>query len=98
MKEKIGQLGIRCYPSNELNEQMGLDAMGWLAEGLIDFCVPMLYIYFVLDSNMPIDWLVKAAHENGTSVYLVLQPYYTDGGAYTSNPQVACQAYVDVRT
>lgn len=79
IRSRGGQLGIRCYPSDNLNEQMGLDVKGWLAEGLIDFCVPMLYIYFVLDSNMPIDWLVKAAHDADASVYPVLQPYYADG-------------------
>ena len=70
------QLGVRCYPTEEMNAQMGLDIRGWLAEGLIDFCVPMLYIYFVLDSNMPIEWLVAAAHDADVSVYPVLQPYY----------------------
>ena len=71
-----GQLGVRCYPTEAMNTRMGLDIKDWLAEGLIDFCVPMLYIYFVLDANMPIEWLVNAAHDADTSVYPVLQPYY----------------------
>ena len=70
------QIGVRCYPTEELNRRMGLDITGWLREGLIDFCVPMLYIYFVLDANMPIEWLVEEAHAADISVYPVLQPYY----------------------
>ena len=55
-----------------------------LSEGLVDFCVPMLYIFFVLDSQMPIHWLVDAAHEADASVYGVLQPYYApEGGPQT---------------
>ena len=54
-----------------------------LSEGLVDFCVPMLYIFFVLDSQMPIRWLVDAAHEADASVYGVLQPYYApEGGEF----------------
>ena len=50
----------------------------------MDFCVPMLYIFFVLDSQMPIHWLVDAAHEADASVYGVLQPYYApEGGPQT---------------
>ena len=70
------QIGVRCYPTEEMNREMGLDLVCWLQEGLIDFCVPMLYIYFVLDANLPIEWLVEAAHDADASVYPVLQPYY----------------------
>lgn len=38
------QIGVRCYPTEAMNRQMGLDITGWLREGLIDFCVPMLCV------------------------------------------------------
>jgi hypothetical protein len=50
----------------------------WLREGLVDFVVPMLYRDFVLDANMPIGWLVEAAHARDMSVYGMLQPYRYD--------------------
>ena len=62
----------------ELNQKTGLDVQTWLQEGLVDFVVPMVYAFFVLDSNMPIDWLVQEAHENDISVYAMLQPYYSE--------------------
>ena len=73
-----GLVGARVYPTQELNEKTGLDVHTWLQEGLVDFVVPVVYAYFVLDGNMPIDWLVQAAHENEVSVYAMMQPYSTD--------------------
>ncbi|MBT4612543.1 MAG: hypothetical protein HOC05_21035 [Gemmatimonadetes bacterium] len=76
---KPGILGARVYPTPELNQRAGLDVDTWLAEGLVDFVIPMAYSCFVLDAQMPIDWIVKAAHDNDISVYGMLQPYYSDG-------------------
>ena len=73
-----GVVGARVYPTEELNAKTGLDVSTWLQEGLVDFVVPMVYAYFVLDANMPIDWLVQAAHEHDVSVYGMMQPYYTE--------------------
>jgi len=73
-----GQIGARVYPTEELNLKVGLDVCTWLREGLVDFVAPLVYAYFILDANMPIDWLVQAAHENGVAVYGMLQPYYRD--------------------
>ena len=73
-----GLIGARIYPTLELNRKTGLDVQTWLQEGLVDFVVPMVYAFFVLDANMPIDWLVQEAHENDISVYAMLQPYYTE--------------------
>ena len=73
-----GQIGARIYPTVELNQKTGLDVQTWLREGLVDFVVPMVYAFFVLDGNMPIDWLVQEAHENDISVYAMLQPYYSE--------------------
>ena len=74
-----GQLGARVYPTEELNLKTGLDVRAWLEEGLVDYVVPLVYVYFVIDSHMPTDWLVEAAHAHGVSVYSMLQPYYSDG-------------------
>lgn len=73
-----GQIGARIYPTLALNRSTGLDVQTWLEEGLVDFVVPMVYAFFVLDANMPIDWLVQEAHENDISVYAMLQPYYSE--------------------
>jgi hypothetical protein len=74
-----GQVGVRVYPSEELNERAGLEVATWLQEGLVDFVVPMVYSCFVLDANMPIDWIVAAAHAKQIPVYGMLQPYYGTG-------------------
>jgi hypothetical protein len=73
-----GLIGARVYPTEELNLKAGLDVTTWLREGLVDFVVPVLYLSFILDSDMPIDWLVEAAHEHDISVYPMLQPFSTD--------------------
>ena len=73
-----GQIGARVYPTEELNLRTGLDVSTWLREGLVDFVVPMLYRDFLLDANMPIGWLVEAAHGVEASVYGMLQPYRRD--------------------
>ena len=78
-----GQLGARIYPTEEMNRRAGLDVRTWLEEGLIDYAVPMLYLYFVVDANMPIDWVVQAAHAHDVSVYGMLQPYRTEESANT---------------
>ena len=43
-----GQIGVRIYPTLELNRKTGLDVQTWLREGLVDFVVPMVYAFFVL--------------------------------------------------
>ena len=78
-----GLVGARVYPTEELNLKVGLDVHTWLSEGLVDFVVPMLYVSNYLDANMPIDWVVQAAHENEISVYAMLQPYYYRIGTET---------------
>ncbi len=75
---KPGEVGARIYPTEELNLKAGLDVRTWLRDGLVDYVVPMLYLSFVLDADMPIDWLVEAAHESDVSIYGMLQPYYRD--------------------
>ena len=82
---KRGVVGARVYPTEELNRKCGLEVRAWLAEGLVDYVVPVLYGDFVVDANMPIEWLVDAAHTNEVSVYATLQPYYSDNGKCRSD-------------
>ena len=70
-----GQVGVRVLPTEEMNLAQGLDVRTWLREGLVDFVVPLRYGYMILDPNMPIDWLIEAAHEADVAVYGMLQPY-----------------------
>lgn len=73
-----GVVGVRVYPTQRANEQTGLEVERWLDEGLVDYVVPMVYGYMIIDGAMPIDWLVRAAHERDVSVYAMLQAYYSD--------------------
>ena len=67
--------GARIYPSEEANLAQGLDVRAWLAEGLLDFVVPVLYAYTDLDPNMPFRWVVEPAHDADASIYGFLQHY-----------------------
>ena len=69
------QIGARVYPTEEMCLAEGLDVRTWLKEGIVDFIVPMLYIDFNLDIDMPIEGLVDLAHKRDISVYGMLQPY-----------------------
>ena len=73
-----GQVGARVYPTEEMNRAHGLDVRTWLKRGLVDYLVPMLYINFTLDVDMPVGWLVQAAHEYQVSVYGMLMPFSGD--------------------
>ena len=70
-----GQVGVRVLPTEQMNLDQGLDVRAWLKTGMIDYVAPLRYAYMLLDPNLPIDWLIEAAHEADTSVYSVLQPY-----------------------
>ncbi|MEE2658966.1 MAG: hypothetical protein VX733_10705 [Candidatus Latescibacterota bacterium] len=71
-------VGARVYPTREANEKTGLQVERWLEEGLVDYVVPLVYGFMILDGAMPIDWIVRAAHARDVSVYAMLQPYYAD--------------------
>ena len=73
---KPGQVGARVYPTEAINRARGLDVRTWIAEGFIDYAVPMVYGYNLTDANMPIDWLLDAAHDADISVYPMIQPHY----------------------
>ena len=72
------QVGVRIYPTEELNLKTGLAVDTWLLEGLVDYVAPLLYVSMVLDADLPIDWLTQHAHQREISVYPVLQPYRHD--------------------
>ena len=71
-------VGARVYPTEAMCRDNGLDVWTWLSEGLVDYLVPLLYLDFTLDPNMPIDWLIRAAHEHDVPVYGMIQPYAQD--------------------
>jgi len=70
-----GVVGARVYPTEETNTRVGYDVKTWLAEGLVDYVTPLIYSHFVIDSNMPIQWLIDAAHQYDVPVYPLLGPY-----------------------
>ncbi len=89
-----GEIGARVYPTIEANEAAGLDVTTWLRENLVDFVVPMVYGHNVVDADMPIDWLIEAAHQSGVAVYPMVSPYHTDdsrvrmGGRQHATPEM----------
>ncbi len=70
-----GVVGARIYPTEAMNQRAGYDVRKWIDEGYVDYVVPMMYTYFLLDQNMPIDWVLDAAKDSDTSVYGMLQAY-----------------------
>ena len=77
-QERGKQVGVRVYPTAELNLKAGLAVDTWLLEGLVDYVAPLLYLSMVLDADLPIAWLLEHAHQREISVYPVLQPYRHD--------------------
>ena len=73
-----GQLGVRVYPTEEMCLRHGMDVRAWFRAGIVDWVMPMFYPYFVLDGDMPIEWLTEAAADAGVSVYGRLQPWIRD--------------------
>ena len=68
-------VGARVFPTEQMNINADLDVRTWLREGLVDYVLPMLYGFNVLDPNMPFKWLVEAAHQHDASVYGMLHPF-----------------------
>ena len=75
-----GQVGARVLPTEEMCLNGGLDVRTWMEQGLVDYVVPLLYLDWTLDPDMPIDWLTKVGNETDVSVYGMLQPCDTDYG------------------
>jgi len=73
-----GTVGARVYPREQMCLDAGMDVGTWLAEGLLDYVVPMVYDPSVVDPDLPVDWIVGAAHENDTSVYPLMHPDAND--------------------
>ncbi len=71
-----GLIGARVFPTEVMNLEAGLDVRQWLADGLLDYVVPLVYRPAYLDGDMPIEWLIEVAHEADASVYGFLHPYY----------------------
>ena len=81
-----GAVGVRVYPTEEICLEQGIDIRTWIQEGLVDYILPMLYIDFTLDQEMPIEGLVELAHEHDTAIYGMLQPYTQDGATGAPQP------------
>ena len=69
-------VGAKVFPTEEMNLDRGLDVRSWLNQGLLDYVTPAVFYYPLdLDPDLPLDWVVEAAHENDASVYPPLAPY-----------------------
>ncbi len=68
-----GVVGARIFPTEQGNLDQGLDVRTWLREGLLDFVVPVAYVYPILDPDMPFEWVAGPAHDADASVYGFLQ-------------------------
>ena len=75
-KGSPGQVGARVYPTEDMNTRAGYDVRTWIEKDLVDYVTPMVYSHNVVDSNMPIQWLIEAAAGTRTSVYPMIAPYY----------------------
>lgn len=88
------QVGVRIYPTVELNRRAGLAVQNWLLEGLVDYAAPLLYLSMVLDAQLPVGWLLEHAHQREIPVYPVLQPYRHDDSRLFHPRQNASPAMV----
>lgn len=70
-----GLVGARVYPTEEICLKMGVDVRTWLSEKLVDYVVPMLYRDFNADPDMPIDGIIRLAHDHDIPCYGMVQPY-----------------------
>jgi len=74
-------LGARIFPTEAQNDESGYAVREWMASGLLDYVTPMFYSYFVLDPDMPQEWVVEAAAGTDCSVYGFLQAYINQAEA-----------------
>lgn len=80
MARKAGkQVGVRVPCIEEVCAAQGFDVRAWLREGLVDYVSPMMYANLRLDSQMPMEWAIEAAHEVDVPVYGMLQPFVEVG-------------------
>ena len=73
-----GVIGARVYPTEQINLDAGYDVRAWLKDGLVDYVAPLVYAHNLLDADMPIEWLIDAAHDADAAVYPILMPYYNN--------------------
>ena len=73
------QVGMRVPCIEEVCVAQGFDVRSWLKEGLVDYVSPMMYANLRLDTQMPIEWTIEAAHEVDVPVYGMLQPFVEVG-------------------
>ena len=69
-------VGAKVFPTEVMNLDRGIDVRSWLNQGLLDYVTPAVFYYPLdLDPDLPLDWVVEAAHANDASVYPPLAPY-----------------------
>ena len=73
------QVGMRVPCIEEVCVAQGFDVRSWLKEGLVDYVSPMMYANLRLDTQMPMEWAIEAAHEVDVPVYGMLQPFVEVG-------------------
>ena len=73
------QVGMRVPCIEEVCVAQGFDVRAWLKEGLVDYVSPMMYANLRLDTQMPMEWAIEAAHEVDVPVYGMLQPFVEVG-------------------
>ncbi len=66
-------IGARVFPTPQANAALGLDIETWVAKGLIDFVVPVVYGRRQMDMNLPFEWLGNLANGTSCEVYPALQ-------------------------
>ena len=73
------QVGMRFPCIEEVCVAQGFDVRAWLKEGLVDYVSPMMYANLRIDTQMPMEWAIEAAHEVDVPVYGMLQPFVEVG-------------------
>ena len=73
------EVGVRVPCIEEVCDTQGFEVRTWLKDGLIDYVTPMMYANLRLDSQMPMEWTIEAAHEVDVPVYGMLQPFVEVG-------------------
>ena len=73
------EVGVRVPCIEKVCDTQGFEVRTWLKDGLIDYVTPMMYANLRLDSQMLMEWVIKAAHKVDVPVYGMLQPFVEVG-------------------
>ncbi|MBM3935400.1 MAG: hypothetical protein FJ319_14115 [SAR202 cluster bacterium] len=90
-------VGARIFPSEETNLRYGLDVRTWIKEGLVDFVIPMMFFDLNMDSDMPLEWVVKLAHEHDCAVYGFMMPFVREDDTILDDRMMMRWVYADTK-